>query len=68
MDAGLPFHERLAIEFHLVMCRYCARFRNQLQQLRAASGQIDTELPECEPSEHLSEECKDRIKAALLSL
>jgi len=68
MDAGLPFHERLAVEFHLVMCRYCARYRKQLKQLRAASSQIDTELPGCEPSENLSEECKDRIKAALLSL
>jgi len=67
MDAGLPYHERLAVEFHLIMCRYCARFRKQLRQLREISGQIDTELPGCDPSEHLSEECKDRIKAALRS-
>lgn len=67
MDAGLPFHERLAVEFRLVMCRYCARYRKQLRQLREISGQIDTDLPGCEPSELLSEECKDRIKEALRS-
>jgi hypothetical protein len=65
MDDRLPLNERLAIEFHLLMCRYCARFRRQLQQLRKMSGQIDADLPDCESTEALSEACKNRIKDAL---
>ncbi len=65
MDTGLPFHERLAIEFHMLMCRYCARFRNQLRQLRKICGQVDTDLPDSEPTGDLSEDCKNRIKEAL---
>ena len=67
MDEPLPWAQRLAIEFHLLMCRYCARFRRQLRLLRKMSGKIDTDLPDCDPAEGLSENCKNRIKDALRS-
>jgi len=65
MDTRLPLHERLAVEIHMLMCRYCARFRTQLRLLSKMSGQLDVELPDCEPTEGLSEDCKNRIKDAL---
>jgi len=65
MDAPLPFHERLAVGIHLMMCRYCARFRTQLHQLRKMSCHTDEETAGTEPATGLSRECKDRIKAAL---
>ena len=65
MDAPLPFSEHLAVEIHLMMCRYCARFRSQLRLLRKMSGQVDTAPPGCEPTDGLSEDCKNRIKKAL---
>ena len=65
LDEPLPWHQRLAVEFHLLMCRYCARFRRQLRLLRKVSAQIDTDLADCDPAEGLSEECKNRIKEAL---
>ena len=65
MDAPLPFSERLAVEIHLMMCRYCARFRSQLRLLREMSSQADTAPPGCEPTDGLSEDCKNRIKKAL---
>ncbi len=65
MDAPLPWHERLAVEMHLLMCRYCARFRSQLRQLREICGQVDAPPTESEPADGLSEDCKNKIKAAL---
>ena len=65
MDAPLPFSERLAVEIHLMMCRYCARFRSQLRLLREMSGQVDVDLPGSEPTVGLSTGCKKRIREAL---
>ncbi len=65
MDVPLPFPERLAVEVHMLMCRYCARFRRQLRLLRDMSGQVDVDTSGCEPTEGLSEDCKNRIKKAL---
>ncbi|MBW1696749.1 MAG: zf-HC2 domain-containing protein [Deltaproteobacteria bacterium] len=42
-DRKLPFHHRMMIRLHLMMCRFCSRFQEQLVMLRTLS-QI-TELP-----------------------
>ena len=63
MDTPLPLHQRLAIRFHLMMCRYCARFRRQLFELRKLSRSIGSP-----PSrEVLSPQAKAQIKQALRS-
>jgi hypothetical protein len=67
MDTPLPFKERIAVEIHLLMCRYCARFRSQLRLLREMSGEVDVDPSGCEPTEGLSEACRNRIKEALRS-
>ena len=36
MDHTLPLHERTMITLHLMMCKYCRRFKNQLLLLRKA--------------------------------
>jgi hypothetical protein len=36
MDCVLPFHQQMMIGFHLQMCKYCARFRDQLLLIRKA--------------------------------
>ena len=63
MDRKLPFHRRLGIRFHLLMCRYCARYRKQLFQLRRLIrfGHISTEDSACEVS--LPEDTRKRISA-----
>ena len=38
MDACLPVHHRLMITMHLMMCKYCNRFRKQLLIIRNAIG------------------------------
>lgn len=65
MDTRLPFPERIAVEIHLLMCRYCARFRSQLRLLREMGSQVDIDRPGSEPTVGLSTECKKRIREAL---
>ena len=69
MDASLPLGHRLAIRFHLMMCRYCARFRRQLVMLRAMGRHIDAGAPPDDSTPaSLSPEAKARIKKSLQSL
>ncbi len=65
MDTRLPWHQRLAVEIHIMMCRYCARFRRQLRLLRKMGGEADIDSPGDAPVDGLSEDCKNRIKKAL---
>jgi len=65
MDASLPVHHRMMITMHLLMCKYCNRFRKQLMILRNA---IRLEkLPEDDPAQpgSLSNATRERIKKAL---
>ncbi len=65
LEASLPFHHRMAVRMHLLMCRYCARFRRQLIMLRTVSRQVDDEPSTDETHATLSNETKARIKKAL---
>ncbi len=67
MDAPLPVHQRMAIRIHMMMCRYCARFRRQLIMLRKMSRLEDPGRPTDETPATLSEDAKRRIKEKLRS-
>ena len=67
MDARLPFHHRMAIQMHLLMCRYCARFRRQLNQLRKMSRYDDSGILPPELPGQLSKDACERIKVSLRS-
>ena len=66
MDTSLPLRHRLAVRFHLMMCRYCARFRRQMLKLRTLSRAIDTDAP-ASGTMTLSDDARARIKEALHS-
>jgi hypothetical protein len=66
MDTSLPLGHRLAVRFHLMMCRYCARFRRQMLKLRTLSRAIDTDAP-ASGTTTLSDDARARIKKALQS-
>ena len=34
---GLPWWKRAEVRMHLLFCKYCSRFAQQLQQLRSAA-------------------------------
>jgi len=65
LDVSLPFHHRLAVRMHLLMCRYCARFRRQLIMLREMSRHVDDDPSTKTAIATLSKETKERIKKAL---
>ena len=65
LDVTLPLHHRLAVRMHLMMCRYCARFRRQLIMLRIIGRQMDDKPSTDITTATLSNETKERIKKAL---
>ena len=65
MDATLPLHQRMAIWMHLLMCRYCFRFRKQLKILRKLS-RVTVHGPSDDPPQaSLSMASRARIKKKL---
>ena len=65
MDRSLPFYQRVLIRMHLMMCKYCARFKNQLLTLRGACRLEDIYGEDLEHTHFLSQESCDRIKHSL---
>lgn len=65
LDTDLPLGTRLAIRFHLWMCRHCSRAHRQMHRLRKISRQEDGE--NCAPDlpGNLSPEARQRIKEKL---
>jgi len=65
MDRVLPFHQQMMIRFHLQMCKYCMRFRDQLLLIRKAIRTEEDSDEELRPSESSFSEPKERIKQTL---
>jgi hypothetical protein len=64
MDAKLPWHQRLAVRFHLLYCVWCRRYAAQIQFLRKATGGLATEAANASASQ-LSEEAKEQMRKSL---
>lgn len=64
LDRSLSRRERIALRFHVWLCRNCRRFERQLQFLRNTlrRGLQEGQLPINKP---LSSEGKNRIRQAL---
>lgn len=67
MDEKLPLRHRMAIRFHLAMCRYCSRFRRQLLLLRKTGRATGEEKASSETPFGFSPEARERIKRTLRS-
>jgi hypothetical protein len=67
LDRKLPFHLRLQMRIHLLMCRFCSRFRKQVLFVRGAARRFLTASEEADirPGSGLSPEARNRIKQAL---
>lgn len=66
LDRPISARERLALGFHLLICRFCRRFSRQLAQISAAIDALTRQL-ELDESVRLSAEAGSRIAAALES-
>lgn len=65
MDRNLAPHQRLFTRIHLLMCKYCARFRKQLLFLRETARFIEYSPDDLETSTLLSSEARNRMKQML---
>ncbi|HZW35450.1 MAG: zf-HC2 domain-containing protein [Deltaproteobacteria bacterium] len=69
MDAPLPAGKRIGVRFHLLICKFCVRYRQQLLLIREAARRLAgaADLPQGSAGENLSAEARDRIKKSLRS-
>jgi len=66
LDQHLTFTERMGVRIHLLMCRTCTQYKNQLRFIRQAMRQLSQDA-ECgnHAAIPLSPEARERIKNAL---
>ena len=67
MDRSLPLGKRIGVRFHLLICKFCARYERQLLLIRETVRRlVATEEKSGEPpGETLSKEAKERIRNSL---
>ncbi len=62
MDGSLTWRERATTRLHLLYCRGCQRFRDQIRFLRRAARRAEAPA---ENDIHLTESARIRIRATL---
>ena len=62
LDQPLPWTRRLSLRIHLVLCRYCQRYQQQLRFLRLAARSIDDGEAVSNP---LPGDAKERLRKCL---
>lgn len=65
-DRPISARERLALAFHLMICKFCRRFNRQLTQISSVIHKL-TRHTEQDESLQLSAEAKQRIAESLES-
>ena len=65
LDRTLPFHQRAMIRMHLLMCKYCARVKDQLVIIGDACRLDDLCGEDLDHTHPLPHDCRDRIKQTL---
>lgn len=68
MERKLPFHHRIFIRIHLMMCKYCARFKQQLMMLRKLSRLETISVENTISVGVLSDQARERMKEMLRTL
>ena len=67
MDHSLPIGKRVGVRFHLLICKFCARYERQLLLIRETVRRLAA-MEDAYGSltvERLSEESKERIRSSL---
>jgi len=68
LDRPLSLRQRISVAMHVLMCRFCARYRRQLQLMRLALNGLAKDKGrslEATPDDSLSPEARERIKEDL---
>ena len=67
MDTKLTWGQWIRLKIHLLSCDPCVNFIKQLKFIRTVLGQSEGRLETEDPSVHLSEDARTRMKNALAS-
>ena len=67
LDHKLPLAQRIGIRIHLMMCKFCSRYRKQLLILGEAMRLQARYIEDMKPLMTLPTEARDRIKRSLIS-
>ncbi len=62
MDHNLSVFKRWRIGFHLALCKYCRKYRAQLETLRQMALGLDKEVADTAPQTSLKPDSKERMK------
>lgn len=65
LDRKLPFHQRAMIRIHLLMCKYCARVKDQMVIIREACRLDDLCAEDFDHTHPLPHDRRDRMKQTL---
>ena len=65
LDRRLPLVQRMGLRIHLIMCRFCSRYRKQLLSLRDTIRLHESRGEDTVSSVSLPQETRNRIKEAL---
>ncbi len=67
MDHSLPLGKRIGVRLHLLVCRFCARYKRQLLLIREAARHLAAteDKTGALTGESLSEETRERIGKSL---
>lgn len=67
MDASLPVGKRIGLRLHLLICRFCLRYKQQLLRIRETLRDFDVAAGRHggRAGETLSEEARARIRKSL---
>ena len=66
LDRQLSWRERFAVRLHLLICKYCKRFSQQLITMRKALNRLSQSI-ENNPDIRLPSETKNRIASSIES-
>lgn len=64
MDDTLPLHVRIGIRLHLIVCRWCTRYKKQLTLIHQSLIIMDNDA-DILPPKKLPEDVKHRLKRLL---
>jgi hypothetical protein len=66
LDRQLTMRERFAVKLHLLICKYCKQFSQQLQSIRVALKIASTEI-EADDTIKMPSETKKRLMQSIES-
>ena len=65
LDRKLPLYQRIGVRIHLLMCKFCSRFKKQLLFLRETIRLHVERSKDTELSTKLPPEARERIRKSI---